>query len=98
MDYLTGLVGDGSDDEKVKLGKSVTNLLKPNIKTGMLNPAKIIQLNQMRSDFNSPEFDDAMDIIINAQHRVKGSTYVSGWKMVEVSENRQKKLEFRFTV
>lgn len=98
MNYITALSGDEQDENSVKLTKAVTHLLKPNIKTGMLNPAKIIQLNQMRSDFNSPEFDEGMDIIIEAQNRTKGSSYVSGYKFVEVGENRTKKVEFRFTV
>lgn len=98
MDYLTALSGDDGDENAIKLTKAVNQLLKPNIKTGMLNPAKIIQLNQMRTDFNSPEFDEGMDIIIDAQNRTKGSTYVSGFKFVEVGENRTKKVEFRFTV
>jgi hypothetical protein len=98
MDYLTGLSGDENDENAIKLSKAVNQLLKPNVKTGMLNPSKIIQLNQMRSDFNSPEFDEGMDIITDAQNRTKGSTYVSGYKFVEVGENRTKKVEFRFTV
>jgi hypothetical protein len=98
MNYLTALSGDENDENAVKLSKAVNQLLKPNVKTGMLNPAKIIQLNQMRSDFNSPEFDEGMDIITDAQNRTKGSTYVSGYKFVEVGENRTKKVEFRFTV
>jgi hypothetical protein len=72
--------------------------LKPNFKTGMLNPGRIIQLNQMRKTFNSPEFDEGMDIIIDAQNKTKGSTYVSGYKHIDIGDNRTKKLEFRFTV
>ncbi|PWA10943.1 DUF3164 family protein [Flavobacterium laiguense] len=98
MNYLTALSGDENDENAVKLSKAVNQLLKPNVKTGMLNPSKIIQLNQMRSDFNSPEFDEGMDIITDAQNRTKGSTYVSGYKFVQVGENRTKKVEFRFTV
>jgi hypothetical protein len=98
MNYLTALSGDENDENAVKLSKAVNQLLKPNVKTGMLNPAKIIQLNQMRSDFNSPEFDEGMDIITDAQNRTKGSTYVSGYKFVQIGENRTKKVEFRFTV
>lgn len=100
MDYLTGLTGDDEleNENTVKLSKAVKFFLKPNLKTGMLNPGRIIQLNQMRSDFNSPEFDDAMDIIVDAQNKTKGSAYVSGWKLVDLGDNRIKKVEFRFTV
>ncbi|RWW91839.1 hypothetical protein [Flavobacterium cerinum] len=88
-----------SDDEvAVKLHKAVTVLLRPNRKTGMLNPASIIQLNQMRDEFQSNAFNEGLDIIIEAQNRVKGSMYVSGWKHVEIEPGRTKKIEFRFTI
>lgn len=100
MDYLTGLTGEDEveNENTIKLSKAVKFFLKPNLKTGMLNPGRIIQLNQMRSDFNSPEFDEAMDIIVDAQNKTKGSAYVSGWKLVDLGDNRIRKVEFRFTV
>ena len=98
MDYITALSGDKEDENANKLAEAVKFLLKPNFKTGMLNPGRIIQLNQMRKTFNSPEFDEGMDIIIDAQNKTKGSTYVSGWKHVDIGDNRTRKLEFRFTV
>ncbi|MBA4317967.1 MAG: hypothetical protein C0412_06160 [Flavobacterium sp.] len=100
MDYLTALTGEDDDENEntIKLSKAVKFFLKPNLKTGMLNPGRIIQLNQMRSDFNSPEFDEAMDIIVDAQNKTKGSAYVSGWKLMDLGDNRVKKVEFRFTV
>ena len=98
MDYITGLSGDENQENAHKLAKAVKFFLKPNYKTGMLNPGRIIQLNQMRSDFNSPEFDEGMDIIVDAQNKVKGSSYVSGFKMIQLPDGRVRKLEFRFTV
>lgn len=97
-DYITALSGDQEDENAAKLAEAVKFLLKPNFKTGMLNPGRIIQLNQMRKTFNSPEFDEGMDIIIDAQNKTKGSTYVSGYKHIDIGDNRTKKLEFRFTV
>jgi hypothetical protein len=97
MDYITGLSGDAEDENAQKLFEAVKFLLKPNFKTGMLNPGRIIQLNQMRKTFNSPEFDEGMDIIIDAQNKTKGSTYVSGYKHVDMGDGITKKLEFRFT-
>lgn len=97
MNYITGLSGDPEDENAQKLFEAVKFLLKPNFKTGMLNPGRIIQLNQMRKTFNSPEFDEGMDIIIEAQNKTKGSTYVSGYKHVDIGDGITKKLEFRFT-
>lgn len=97
MDYITGLSGDADDENAQKLFEAVKFLLKPNFKTGMLNPGRIIQLNQMRKTFNSPEFDEGMDIIIEAQNKTKGSTYVSGYKHVDIGNGITKKIEFRFT-
>lgn len=98
MNYITMLSCDNDNENAIKLAKTVMFFLKPNFKTGMLNPSRIIQLNQMRSDFNSPEFDEGMDIIVDAQNRTKGSTYVAGWKHVDIGDNRTRKIEFRFTV
>jgi len=98
MDYITALSGDPEDENAQKLAKAVKFFLKPNFKTGMLNPGRIIQLNQMRSDFNSPEFDEGMDIIEEARNKTKGSAYVCGYKHVDIGDNRTRKLEFRFTV
>lgn len=101
MNYLTAISSNKENEENEnmkKMAETVKLLLKPSMKTKMLNPAKIIQLNAMRGTYNSPEFDEGMDIIVNAQIRQKGSTYVSGYKFVKVGENQNKKVEFRFTV
>jgi hypothetical protein len=98
MDYLTAISGNEDNEDMKKMSETVKLLLKPSMKTKMLNPSKIIQLNAMRSTYNSPEFDEGMDIIFNAQIRQKGSSYVSGYKIVKFGENQHKKVEFRFTV
>ena len=98
MDYLTAISGKEDNEDMKKMSETVKLLLKPSMKTKMLNPSKIIQLNAMRGTYNSPEFDEGMDIIFNAQIRQKGSSYVSGYKFVKVGENQSKKVEFRFTV
>jgi len=86
-----------NDENTKKLTKMVNTFLKPNAKTGMLNPAKIIELNKLRGDFEDEEFNEGLDIIFNAQIRNQNSMYVSGWKFVE-DNNKKKKMEFRFTV
>ena len=98
MDYLTGISGDDQNEDMIKMSETVKLLLKPSMKTKMLNPAKIIQLNAMRATYNSPEFDDGMDIIIGAQLRQKGSSYVAGYKFIQLGDVPAKKVEFRFTV
>lgn len=93
------LISLQSDDEvAVKLHKAVNVLLRPNKKTGMLNPASIIQLNQMRDEFNSEDFNQGLDIIMNAQGRAKSSMYVSGFKFMDIGNGHKKKMEFRFTI
>ena len=98
MNYLTAISGEETNENMQKMSETVKLLLKPSMKTKMLNPAKIIQLNAMRATYNSPEFDEGMDIIVAAQIRQKGSSYVSGYQMVNVDELQTKKVEFRFTV
>lgn len=98
MNYLTAISGNEDNEDMKKMAETVKLLLKPSMKTKMLNPAKIIQLNAMRGTYNSPEFDEGMDIIVAAQIRQRGSSYVSGYKLVKIGENQVKKVEFRFTV
>jgi hypothetical protein len=87
-----------TDDENVKrLSKMVNTFLKPNAKTGMLNPSKIIELSKLRDEFNNERFSEGIDIILNAQQRRQNSMYVSGWKFIE-HNGLPKKIEFRFTV
>ncbi|WP_444647732.1 DUF3164 family protein [Flavobacterium columnare] len=87
-----------SDDENVKkLTKMVNTFLKPNAKTKMLNPVKIIELSKLREDFKSDEFNEGLEIIFNAQQRRQNSMYVSGWKFIQM-DGLTKKIEFRFTV
>ncbi|WP_395974211.1 DUF3164 family protein [Chryseobacterium cucumeris] len=87
-----------NDEENVKkLSAAVNTFLKPNAKTGMLNPAKIIELSKLRSEFNDSRFDEGLEIIMNAQQRRQNSMYVSGWKFLEI-DGMPKKLEFRFTI
>lgn len=95
-DFLTQIPGD--DEGAQKLAKAVNVLLKPNGKTGMLNPSRVIQLNDLREEFNDSSFNQGVDIIMAAQSKAKSSMYVSGWKFIELEDKRRKKMEFRFTV
>lgn len=97
---IKGFITSLSDDsEKVKkLAKMVNTFLRPNTKTGMLNPAKIIELSKLRDEFNNDDFNDGLDIIFNAQIRRRNSMYVSGWNFIQVAGQPPRKLEFRFTV
>ncbi len=95
-DFINSLA---DDSEKVqKLSKMVNTFLKPNAKTGMLNPSKIIELSKLREEFNDQRFDEGLDIIFNAQFRRQNSMYVSGWKWIEIDGQPPKKVEFRFTI
>lgn len=87
-----------TDEENVKkLSAAVNTFLKPNVKTGMLNPAKIIELSKLKSEFNDERFDEGLEIIMNAQQRRQNSMYVSGWKILHI-DKKPRKLEFRFTI
>lgn len=94
-DFINSLTSD--DDKNRKLSAAVNTFLKPNAKTGMLNPSKIIELSKLKDEFNDERFNEGLDIIFDAQIKTQNSMYVSGWKFVEV-ESRPKKLEFRFTI
>lgn len=94
-EFISSLSTD--DENNKKLSAAVNTFLKPNAKTGMLNPAKIIELSKLKSEFNDERFNEGLEIIFNAQQRRQNSMYVSGWKIVEI-DSMPKKLEFRFTV
>lgn len=94
-EFLKSLSNDESNVKK--LSAAVNTFLKPNGKTGMLNPAKIIELSKLKSEFNDDRFDEGLEIIMNAQQRRQNSMYVSGWKFIEI-DGLPKKLEFRFTL
>jgi len=95
-EYLSSLSTE--EENNVKLAKAVHRLLRPKAKTGMFNPASIIELSAMREDFGSDLFNEGLDIIIAAQQKRKNSMYVSGWKFVRDAQGRAVKLDFRFTV
>lgn len=94
-DFLKSLSTDEAQNKK--LSAAVNTFLKPNAKTGMLNPSKIIELSKLKEEFNDERFDEGLQIIFDAQQKRKNSMYVSGWKFIEVDE-KPIKVEFRFTV
>lgn len=94
-EFISSLSSD--DENNKKLSAAVNTFLKPNGKTGMLNPAKIIELSKLQAEFNDERFEQGLEIIFNAQQRRQNSMYVSGWKFVPIN-GIPKKLEFRFTV
>lgn len=95
-EFITTLTDD--DENTAKLSAMVNVLLKESKKTGMLNPSNIVQLNSLREKLQSQEFNDNLDIIINAQIRVKSTMFVSGWKFITPENGIKKKLEFRFSI
>ena len=96
-DFIASLSDENSDSKTKKLAKSVDTFLKLNPKTGQLNPSKIIELSNLRDEFDDERFNDGLDIIFNAQIRKQTSMYVSGWKVVQV-DGKPRKLTFRFSV
>lgn len=86
------------DDNTKKLTKIVDVALKRNAKTGMLKPAKIIELNSLRDEFNSELFNEGLDIIVASQIRTRTSTFVMGYQYEDLDDGRSLKHEFRFSV
>lgn len=94
-EFLSSLSTD--DAKNKKLSSAVNIFLKPNVKTGMLNPSKIIELSKLKEEFNDERFDDGLQIIFDAQQKRKNTMYVEGWKIIEI-DGIPKKVQFRFTV
>lgn len=95
-DYMTSLTDDNENTQKLK--SMVNVFLKESKKTGMLNPANIIQLNSLRAEMNSESFNENLDIIIAAQIRNVSTMFASGWKVIEGEEGMKRKIEFRFSI
>lgn len=94
-EFLSTLSGDADSTRKLTL--AVNTLLRPNSE-GKLNPAKIVELSKLKEEYNSPVFDEGLQIIFDAQIRNRNSMFVSGWKFVENENGQTRKVEFRFTV
>lgn len=94
-EFLMSLSTD--EDKNKKLSAAVNTFLKPNAKTGMLNPSKIIELSKLKEEFNDEKFNEGLQIIFDAQQKRKNSVYVSGWKFIDMND-KPAKVEFRFTV
>jgi len=95
-DFISSLSSE--EDNVKKLSAAVNTFLRPNAKTGMLNPSKIIELSKLREQFNDKRFDDGLDIIFHAQQRRQNTMYVSGWKIIKDQQGVDRKVEFRFTI
>jgi len=98
MEVINELSDEDDDNKKKKLAKISETFLKPNAKTGMLNPSKIIELSKLKDDFNDERFNDGLQIIFDAQQKRKNSMFVSGWKFISEDDTPPVKLEFRFTI
>lgn len=96
QNFLASLPGESINAQI--LAKALNIFLKPNSKTKQLNPSRLVQLNELRSEFNSEEFDRGYQIIVDAQHKVTTTMFVSGWKFITLENSRRKKLKFRFSV
>lgn len=93
--YLNTL---SEDNPKLVLANKIINiLLKTNPKTGELNVSKAMELNELRRDFNSEEFNRGMDMLLEARYKKITSSFVEGWKNVEI-EGRIQTLKFRFSI
>jgi hypothetical protein len=93
--YLNTLA---EDNPKLVLANKIINiLLKTNPKTGELNVAKAMELNELRNDFNSTVFNNGMDMLLEARYNKITSSFVQGWQNKEVN-GRIETLKFRFSI
>ncbi len=96
---FTASLSSENDEERFKKQKKMVDIfLKPNEKTGELNPSRIIELAKLRDDFQSEEFNEGLDIIFNAQQVRRNSMFVSGWKFVKEEGKPPRKVTFRFSL
>lgn len=94
--YIVGLAEGGENQEKLK--EMVFTFLKPDAKTKMLNPSKIIELSKLKPKFNSATFDEGLDIIFDAQILGKTSSFVRGFKYIQIDEKTRVKKRFNFRI
>lgn len=63
------------NEESAKLVNVINKLLKKDAK-GNLKANRVVELQQMASDFNSPLFDDGIKIIVDSYKPVKSSYFI----------------------
>ncbi|MDI5894367.1 hypothetical protein [Flavobacterium algoritolerans] len=95
-EYLATLALDNANAKK--LSSSLNLLLKPNGKTGMLKPNVVLQLKELRAEYNDEGFDEGIEIIEKAQIFTRTTQYVRGWNYVTNEAGQRKKISFSFSV
>lgn len=93
-EYMSSLAGS-TENEQLLL-EFLNVALKTDVQ-GNYNPKKVRELNSMRDKANSELFDAGMDIIDSAIVDVRTSQFVRGYKIVEVEEGLNKRIEFAFS-
>lgn len=93
-EYMSSLAGS-TENEQLLL-EFLNVALKTDVQ-GNYNPKKVRELNSMRDKANSELFDAGMDIIDSAIVDVRTSQFVRGYKIIEVEEGLNKRIEFAFS-
>lgn len=94
-EYINTLSAD--DVNREKLGKIINTLTKAN-KKGELNPTRIVDLVNLKTDMDSDLFTEGVDIIVDAQFKTRTTMYVRGWMRIELENGKEGKFKFSLTV
>lgn len=92
--YLSSLSQD--DINRTKIEK-ILNVLMQRNKKGELNPTRVMDLSNLKSEIDDDLFSEGVDIVVSAQFKTRTSSYVEGW-IRKVDENgKEIKVQFRIT-
>jgi hypothetical protein len=89
--YIETLSGD--EENRDILAGFVETFMKVD-KKGNLNPTRIVELVNKKSEINDPLFSDGVDTIVKAQFKTRTSTFVKGWQRTVDGEGKEVKITF----
>jgi hypothetical protein len=92
--YLSSLSKD--DANRVKI-EAILNVLMKRNKLGNLNPTRIVDLANLKSEINDYLFSEGVDIVVASQFKTRTSSYVEGWIRKVDQNNKETKVQFRIT-
>jgi len=92
--YLSSLSKDDVNRDKIE---KILNVLMKRNKKGELNPTRIVDLSNLKSDIDDDLFSEGVDIVVAAQFKTRTSSYVEGWSRVIDKNGKEIKIQFRIT-
>jgi hypothetical protein len=83
-----------ADDENREILAGLVNTFMKADRKGNLNPTRIAELCNKKSEINDPLFSDGIDTIVRAQFKTRTSMFVKGWQRTIGDDGKEVKITF----